>query len=298
MDRKLTANEKVEYRKQHKGPSHTASGLWRISYKALSVWAFIITFLATPYIVETVVTKLGLSSIENLELSSNHDSDHATLRVYAARTWGPKGIFAVHSWIAMKKEHSEKFEVVQVIGWRQDALGNVLFRETNVPIDSWWGNEATLLLDLHGPEVASIIDKVDAAIMTYPWKQEYTLYPGPNSNTFTAWIGLQVPEMGLDLPATAIGKDWRPLAHSLGPSASGTGIQASLYGLLGTSVGSEEGLELNILGLNFELDLLDMALELPLFGRYEAGYLVCFILLWVLVRKWLKKVGSKSISIV
>ena len=41
--------------------------------------------------------------------------------------------------------------------------------------------------------------------------------------TFTAWLGLQVPELKLDLPSTAIGMDWRPIADSIGPATSGTG---------------------------------------------------------------------------
>jgi hypothetical protein len=31
------------------------------------------------------------------------------------------------------------------------------------------------------------------------------VFPGPNSNTFVAWIGLQVPQLGLELPFSAIG---------------------------------------------------------------------------------------------
>jgi hypothetical protein len=43
---------------------------------------------------------------------------------------------------------------------------------------------------------------------TYPWPTEYKAFPGPNSNTFVAWIGRQVPELGLDLPFSAIGSGY------------------------------------------------------------------------------------------
>ena len=42
----------------------------------------------------------------------------------------------------------------------------------------------------------------------YPYANTYSLWPGPNSNTFTAWIARAVPELETDLPATAIGKDY------------------------------------------------------------------------------------------
>ena len=43
----------------------------------------------------------------------------------------------------------------------------------------------------------SRIDAVEEAARAYPWKKTYKVFPGPNSNTFTAWIGQQVPELSL-----------------------------------------------------------------------------------------------------
>lgn len=65
----------------------------------------------------------------------------------------------------------------------------------------------------------------------------------------------------------AIGKDSRPLTRPMGGSTSGSGLQVSLLGLLGMRVGLEEGLEFNVLGLNFGIDLNPPALRLPFLGR-------------------------------
>lgn len=46
-----------------------------------------------------------------------------------------------------------------------------------------------------------------------------------------------------------------------------TGLQLSLLGLLGVTAGASDGLEANILGFNFGVDLLRPALKLPLVGR-------------------------------
>ena len=298
MDRELTDQEKDRHRKEQGGsPQRRSPDAYGSFYPKVIKWLTLLLFLVMPLLldpaIEVVASALNYHVTDQQSLPSEHPNE-ALLQVYAARTWGPKGMFAVHSWIAMKQQGSEAMEVSQVIGWRQGMGGNVLFRETNVPVNSWWGNEATLLLELRGKEAVKIIDKVDAAISAYPWSNEYQLYPGPNSNTFVSWVGLQVPELGLDLPSTAIGKDWRPLEDALGISASGTGVQASLLGLLSTSMGFEEGLELNILGLNFELDIFDLAVEIPLFGRYECWYLLSYILLWVYMKKRLQKFNSKD----
>src|SRR5690349_7091523 len=96
----------------------------------------------------------------------------------------------------------------------------------------------------------ALIERIDKAAQEYPYANEYTTWPGPNSNTFSAWIGRAVPELEMDLPATAIGKDY--LGSSVFARApSGGGFQVSLGGLLGIAASGVDGLEVNVLGLNF-----------------------------------------------
>ncbi len=53
-----------------------------------------------------------------------------------------------------------------------------------------------------------MIDEINKAAHAYPWKTTYSVFPGPSSNTFTAWIAKQVPELELSLPFTAIGSGY------------------------------------------------------------------------------------------
>ena len=48
---------------------------------------------------------------------------------------------------------------------------------------------------------------------------------------------------------------------------SRSGYQVSLFGLLGLMAAKEEGIELNILGLTFGIEVMNPALKLPLAGR-------------------------------
>ncbi len=292
MDRTLTDKEKVKQKKKGNRSRVSQNGISKVSYWYVVSRLLFILFLVAPLIVDRFSKTNETHRVwnESRGIAPTPEQHPApVLQVYTARTRGIKGAFAVHSWIAMKPRDAKRYEVSQVIGWRSDALGNVLFRESIVPDRSWYGNEPSLILDLRGDGVDAIIRKVDAAIKAYPWANNYEIYPGPNSNTFVAWVGLQVPELGLDLPSTAIGKDWRPLQQSFGLSASGSGVQASLLGLLGTSIGLEEGFELNVLGLNAELDLFDLSLELPIFGRFTTTYVLTYLILWISLRWWLRK---------
>jgi hypothetical protein len=189
------------------------------------------------------------------------------LQVYAARTVGWRGVLAVHTWIAVKPAAAPAYTRYEVIGWGVDSGAPAVRVNRTGPDNYWFGSRPDLLVDLRGEGVDAVIDKVTAAVAAYPYPSSYRTWPGPNSNTFTAYVGRAVPELRLHLPPTAIGKDYLPEGAPVGWSPSGTGVQLSLLGLAGILAGWDEGLELNLLGLTFGLDLKDPALKLPIAGR-------------------------------
>jgi hypothetical protein len=191
----------------------------------------------------------------------------AVVQVYAARALNWRGIFGVHTWIATKPVNATEYTIHQVIGWRVYRGLPAVFSAPGIPDARWFGNEPSLLVDLRGEPAAKAIPKILAAIDSYPYPNEYTLWPGPNSNTFVAYIGRLVPELRMDLPSTAIGKDYPVNGSFVAHTPSGTGYQVSMLGVLGVSMAREEGFELNLLGLNFGIDFLKPALKLPFIGR-------------------------------
>lgn len=191
----------------------------------------------------------------------------AVVQVYGARTVRWRGAFGIHSWIAAKRTGEPEYTTYQVIGWRAyRGLSAVDIRRGAVPDGRWFGQYPELLADRRGPGVDALIDRIEAAVSSYPWPARYRVWPGPNSNTFVAHIARQVPELGLDLPPTAIGKDYLG-AMPVAWMPSGTGGQVSLFGLAGVGAGWEEGLELNLLGLTLGVDPRSLAVKLPLIGN-------------------------------
>lgn len=191
----------------------------------------------------------------------------AIVHVYAARAFKWRGHFAVHTWIATKAEGAPDYLVYEVVGWGVGYGGKAIRVRRGLPDREWYGSRPDLLAEMRGPDAAAAIEKIQTAVVTYPYQDSYTTWPGPNSNTFVAHILRQVPELRADLPPTAIGKDYLPGPDFAAVTPSGTGGQLSLYGLLGIAVGIEEGLEVNVLGLNFGVDPGELALRLPGFGK-------------------------------
>jgi hypothetical protein len=197
----------------------------------------------------------------------------ALVQVYAARAFKWRGAFGVHTWVATKQAHASEYTVYEVIGWRARRGLSALAVHHNAPDRKWFGSTPDIIAQVSGEAAERAIPKIAAAAAAYPYKDVYTLWPGPNSNTFTAWVGRAAPELKLDLPPTAIGKDWLDIAEGsiVAPVPSGTGYQLSVAGLFGVLAGIEEGLELNIAGLTVGVDPLDLAVKLPGIGRLGGG---------------------------
>lgn len=195
------------------------------------------------------------------------EEPEAIVQLYAARAVSWRGIFAVHSWISVKEKNADHYIVYQVIGWRLYRNQSPVAIERGVPDGRWFGAEPDLLLTLKGERAESAIPKIHQAALDYPYQNDYRAWPGPNSNTFISFIIRRTPELGMELPPTAIGRDWLTSPYIVGLSESRTGAQLSFLGVLGLTAGLNEGLEVNIVGLCFGIDFLRPAIKLPLIGR-------------------------------
>jgi len=191
----------------------------------------------------------------------------AVIQVYGARTYGWRGAFAVHTWISAKRQNADHFVTYEVIGWYHWRGLPAVVTRTSAPDKRWFGSDPELYADRRGAEVEGLIDRLETAVASYPYRNLYRTWPGPNSNTFTAMMARALPELQLDLPPTAIGKDYIADDEIFASSPSGTGFQISLFGLFGIMLAMEEGLEVNLLGLSLGVDPLDLTLKLPGVGR-------------------------------
>ena len=191
----------------------------------------------------------------------------AVIQIYAARAVGWRGVMAVHTWVTLKPAGAPAYTRYEVMGWGVGNGAPAIRVNRAGPDNYWFGCRPELLVDRRGEGVDDLIARVQTAVERYPYPASYRTWPGPNSNTFTAYVGRAVPELRLDLPATAIGKDFIPGGLPAAMTPSGTGVQLSLFGLLGVLAGVEEGLELNVLSLSFGVDVMRPALKLPVVGR-------------------------------
>jgi hypothetical protein len=189
----------------------------------------------------------------------------ARVIVFSARNGRWRSIFAVHTWIVVKPENGPytRYDVT--------GFGQPLHVNSFAPDSHWFSNKPEIIGDLRGSAAARAIPKIVAAIRDYPYANDdgYRLWPGPNSNTFVATILRAVPELAVALPPTAIGKDFRADGSIAGWTASRTGFEIELFGLIGIKAGWVEGFEFNLFTLTAGLDIRHPALKLPGVGRID-----------------------------
>ncbi len=176
------------------------------------------------------------------------------------------GSIAVHSWLVTWDAEDgawHRWEVWQSAGSGPTDWEHV--RKDMMGADAHVGGGPTRVIEQwRGDEARRIIATLEADASSYPHRDIYIPWPGPNCNTFTAWV-LDRARVPCDLPPRAIGKDYRgPIGASL--TGTGTGIQVETP-LLGAKVGLADGLELHLLCLTFGVDLFPPALKTPV-GRF------------------------------
>ncbi|WNL40719.1 DUF3750 domain-containing protein [Halomonas sp. PAMB 3264] len=186
----------------------------------------------------------------------------AVVQVYAARAFSWRGAFGVHIWIATKAEGAPNYRLHQVLSWRRPTVVSA----SDTPDRAWFGQAPTLLADYRGSQAARLIPLIEDAATRYPQVNLYRVWPGPNSNSFIAWMVRQIDGLDMALPVTAVGKDYL-FGSWFAATPSGTGYQFSLGGVFCVMFAWEEGVELNLLGLSLGVDVLRPALKLPGIGR-------------------------------
>jgi len=193
-------------------------------------------------------------------------ASHADAAVYvlSARTGGLKGALSQHSWIVLKHVGAPNYDRYDKVGW-----GNPVRKNAYAADGKWYSNRPEILLSLRGEKAAALIPEIEAAIGSYPHSSRggYTIWPGPNSNSFVAHVLRQVPELGIVLPPNAVGRDYLADGKWYFFAKDHEDFQVSLLGLAGMSIGRRSGFELNFLGLVSGIDVTHPALKLPGFGR-------------------------------
>jgi hypothetical protein len=195
-------------------------------------------------------------------LPANPSKNDAAVYVFNARTGGLKGAFATHSWLVLKPHGANYYDRYDVVGW-----GTPLRKNAYDADGHWYSNQPVISHQITGEKAMKTIPALEKAIANYRWRDrgDYTLWPGPNSNTFVASILAQFPELSANAPSTAVGRDFPADGKWIGRRKDGA-FYATAGGYFGIEIGGDVGFEVNFLGLVAGLNPTKGELIIPAFG--------------------------------
>lgn len=193
------------------------------------------------------------------------DDRPAKVYILSARTGGMKGALASHSWIVLKHKNASRYDRYDVVGWGRPVRHNAYDADAR-----WYSNVPVIETEIEGERAERLIPQIQAAIDAYKWRErgDYTIWPGPNSNTFVASIIRDVPGFDARTPATAVGRDYPADGNWAAFDASGS-LRLSAGGYAGLVIGPEDGLELNFLGLVAGFNPTKLEIKVPGFGTFR-----------------------------
>jgi hypothetical protein len=191
-------------------------------------------------------------------------SGAAAIYVFSAMTGGLKGAVASHAWIVTKAKGAKSYTRYDKVGW-----GSPIRKNHRPPDAYWYSNAPELVASVKGAEAELLIPKIEGAIAAYPYAEPggYTIWPGPNSNTFVAYVLRTVPELGAVLPPHAVGRDYLPDGEFFHLDDDWRDLHVTLRGLVGFSAGMRSGFEMHFLGLVAGLDFSRPGIKVPAVGR-------------------------------
>lgn len=185
----------------------------------------------------------------------------AAILLLSARTFNWRGMFSVHTWLALKQNNTMRYTIYQCIGWNRYLGIPIVDIRKDIPDRMWFGAKPKIEAMLVGKRAEQLIPRVKQAVTAYPFKNRYRAWPGPNSNTFIAFVLNQVPELGFTMPYNALGYDygWKFSLHAL-----------QLGGFFGYSINNNAREKhkkmawvLNLLGLPIGMSFAPLGLILP-----------------------------------
>ena len=120
----------------------------------------------------------------------------------------PLGWLAVHYWFVVFDEDGacHRWEVWQTKDAGGTSIGH-LHCDLKGPDAGVGGGPARIAAQWQGEDALSIAEVLEKAA-AYPYCHRYLPWPGPNSNTFAAWV-LRQAGVRHELPWRALGKAFR-----------------------------------------------------------------------------------------
>lgn len=232
----------------------------RLAYYLLG--AFVVLMLGPLYMLASGKVSLNgnwrtaarnVAHLRVLDTLVNKDA----IVLMSAPTFNWRGMFSVHTWLAIKRRDARVFTVYQCIGWNKYLGKPFIDVSKDRPDRYWFGARPSVDGVVVGKEAAELMPMIIRAVRKYPYAKRYAAWPGPNSNTFISFLLREVPTLNFAMPFNALGANYR---------WSFKRNDVHIAGIVGYSYHAGKYMFINILGLTLGISIQPRGLIIPGYG--------------------------------
>ena len=180
--------------------------------------------------------------------------------------------FAHHAFLDVRRGSETKWQRIESGAYLGVLRSDLDASEARLDTRFGGGNVRVLgWLEGDAAERAAAAIEARAGELAVTHADDYTAWPGPNSNTLLADLIAHAPGLAAVLDGNCIGKDY-PGWFDIGLTASKTGVRVDTVPI-GFAVGLREGVELHLAQLTFGVSLDPPGLSLPFLPQIPWGLL-------------------------
>ena len=137
--------------------------------------------------------------------------------VFCSRLPLPLSAFAIHCWfvIADRSNRLSRWEIWHTPiqcrhswGYLHRNLFPVHWGIGIFPGCSLWRWSPRLLHYFDSPATDALVKAIESTPTQYPYRYLYNAFPGPNSNSYIQWVLMRFSGDAMNLPLSAIGRNW------------------------------------------------------------------------------------------
>ncbi len=173
--------------------------------------------------------------------------------------------FAQHTWIDVHNKGKNDW-----VRYEMGRLGSGVIRQHIKPAEFYenkrYDDRDVRIIKVitrdRAEEAANLLPTVTESLDVY-YKENYRVWPGPNSNTLIRDIGNKIPALATKLHHNAVGKDFVTngiIDFGITPSGRGLYLDTIITGL---EIGAEPEIQLHLLGLTFGFSLFPPSINIP-----------------------------------
>lgn len=156
----------------------------------------------------------GIFPLPATPLTQENDSFRRSVVVrvelHAAKIPSLPGLIADHNWLLVfhdaegsQHQDCDRWEVWQHANQNTTCWGH-LHKNLLAPYQGVGNGPSRLIQQWIDNEALSIVERIESSPLVYPFINQYSYWPGPNSNTFAQWIVRGEAKLGI----RAIGKNF------------------------------------------------------------------------------------------